>query len=527
MRKYVILAALALLTAALIGPSGAQAAAPKYPPKCKKGYKRSYLRSHGKIVRYKSGKLRGKPRYICKKIKQPVTNPPAQPQPAPQPPAVNPPTPPTPINPGPTPTPSPQPTPTPTPTPTPVAFSITSNGVTNTKDLQMDWLRGEPSCEGDSRNTACPEVVGAHKLFRVQNFFRQDNLLWLDMPQVDESGAKSFDHYPIPVEAVKSNCTFTLRHVRTHSEFEFPLKPRGLQILPHTFVMPDSLCSLPAESAAWVTELNRLLDSYTTKVPYSRPAYPYGDPTTGQDPSQTNLPAACSAGYVALTYDDGPYVLGDENRKPVDTRQLVNKLDENGVKATFFMRGDHQQAAPDAVKYASDHGMQIGNHSWDHTNLVTGQPADWQPGGPPYSPLTEAQITKQLKDTQDLTLAQTSQNEIMMRPPEGEWNSMVNDITRSLNMRVVTWTYDTKDYENPSVTLLTQRVVAHSADQKIILMHEGHTNTLDAIPTITDGLKQKGLCVGRLAQNDPVFPAPDNRIIDSFGDPLSVKVAPF
>jgi len=149
----------------------------------------------------------------------------------------------------------------------------------------MDWLRGEPSCEGTTRNTSCPEVLGAHKRFRVQNFFRQNQLLWLDMPQVDDSGAKTFDHYPIPVEVVKSGCTFTLRHVRTHTEYEFPLKPRGLQILPHTFTMPTTLCGMTAGSQQWVTEINRLLTGYTTKVSYTRPSYPYGDPTTGKDPS--------------------------------------------------------------------------------------------------------------------------------------------------------------------------------------------------------------------------------------------------
>src|SRR3954465_2473051 len=118
MRRFVILAALALLAAALIGPSGAQAAV-KYPPKCKQGFKRSYLRSHGKILRYKHGKLRGKPRYVCKKL-TPVTPPAPKPQevtpPAPVPPVV---VPPAPVDPGPTPTPTPTPVPPPPPPPPP------------------------------------------------------------------------------------------------------------------------------------------------------------------------------------------------------------------------------------------------------------------------------------------------------------------------------------------------------------------------------------------------------------------------
>jgi hypothetical protein len=150
----------------------------------------------------------------------------------------------------------------------------------------MDWWRGEQPCEGEFRNTACREVLGAHKRFRPQGFYLQDGLLWMDMPQIDGLPVFIYDHYPIPVEVIKTGCAFSIRHVRTHSRYEFPLQPRGLEILPHAVTMPPSLCSLTPESPAWVDELNALLDGYLVSVPYDRPAYPYGDPRTGKDPSE-------------------------------------------------------------------------------------------------------------------------------------------------------------------------------------------------------------------------------------------------
>jgi peptidoglycan/xylan/chitin deacetylase (PgdA/CDA1 family) len=40
----------------------------------------------------------------------------------------------------------------------------------------------------------------------------------------------------------------------------------------------------------------------------------------------------CKPGYVAITYDDGPYQY---------TSELINLLDREGVKATFFVNGQN------------------------------------------------------------------------------------------------------------------------------------------------------------------------------------------
>lgn len=64
-----------------------------------------------------------------------------------------------------------------------------------------------------------------------------------------------------------------------------------------------------------------------------------------------------SKGYVALTFGDGPSAL---------TKQFVDILTEQKVAATFLFVGQKLERNRDAVIYASEHGMAIGNHSWDH-----------------------------------------------------------------------------------------------------------------------------------------------------------------
>ncbi len=58
-----------------------------------------------------------------------------------------------------------------------------------------------------------------------------------------------------------------------------------------------------------------------------------------------------------LTIDDGP--------SPV-TGDLVDALDQRGIQALFFCRGDYMEEHFDAVVYAIQKGHVIGNHSYEH-----------------------------------------------------------------------------------------------------------------------------------------------------------------
>lgn len=185
--------------------------------------------------------------------------------------------------------------------PPPTGFSIVSQE--QTKYLVMNWWRGDPAAEGANRQpgicTGVPPAgncfLGARKTFRPMAFNIASSpatvagLIMMDVPQF-ENGVKTFDHYRLPVEFVRSACTFKVRHVRTHGSLEFPLNPPGLEILDHTFTLTQSLCdSYPAGAMtqAWLNQLNVALDAYLgPKVAYNPIAYPYNDPRSGKDPSQ-------------------------------------------------------------------------------------------------------------------------------------------------------------------------------------------------------------------------------------------------
>lgn len=64
---------------------------------------------------------------------------------------------------------------------------------------------------------------------------------------------------------------------------------------------------------------------------------------------------------IALTFDDGPGQYTDK---------LLDCLEENNAHATFFMLGQLVGQYPDEVKRMVELGCEIGNHSWDHQDML-------------------------------------------------------------------------------------------------------------------------------------------------------------
>lgn len=103
-------------------------------------------------------------------------------------------------------------------------------------------------------------------------------------------------------------------------------------------------------------------------------------------------------GHVALTFDDGP--------DPQGTVAVLEKLAALGVKATFFVVGEHVERWPEISRRCVAEGHEVAVHGWQHrygfTKLpaarvtaslveqVTGEPPLWF--RPPYGVLTTTSL---------------------------------------------------------------------------------------------------------------------------------------
>ncbi|MFZ4775082.1 MAG: polysaccharide deacetylase family protein [Terrimicrobiaceae bacterium] len=174
--------------------------------------------------------------------------------------------------------------------------------------------------------------------------------------------------------------------------------------------------------------------------------------------------------YIALTFDDGP--------SATLTPKLLDILKERGVKATFFVLGECVAANPDVLKRAADEGHEIGNHSWDHKAFT-------KAGG--------AGVASQINQANAAIENATGKKPVIVRPPYGATNAT---ITKRLNdefgLKVIMWDVDPLDWKNRNSERVTGEILKNTKPGSIVLAHDIHATTVNAMPATIDGLLAKG-----------------------------------
>jgi peptidoglycan/xylan/chitin deacetylase (PgdA/CDA1 family) len=168
---------------------------------------------------------------------------------------------------------------------------------------------------------------------------------------------------------------------------------------------------------------------------------------------------------VALTFDDGPVA---------DTQRLLRLLKERDVKATFYAVGVNVQRNPSTMKTAALAGHQIGNHSWDHADLTR---------------LSTTKIKSQLSRTDAAIKQATGTKPTTFRAPYGAHNAAVRS---AAGRPLVHWSVDTLDWKYRDSARLIKYVNAQTRPGDIVLMHDIHRTTVDAVPGIIRALKDRG-----------------------------------
>jgi peptidoglycan/xylan/chitin deacetylase (PgdA/CDA1 family) len=203
--------------------------------------------------------------------------------------------------------------------------------------------------------------------------------------------------------------------------------------------------------------------------------------TLNATPSQ----AATCGGYVGLTYDDGP--------NASNTTALLAALTTAGVQATFFNIGQNAANNPALVQAEAAAGMWVGNHTWDHSDMVS---------------LTTAQMDSEISQTQAAIQAGGAPAPKLFRPPYGNTNATLKAEEAKFGLTEVLWDIDTQDWNGAT----TDAIVAAAAQLQggqVILMHDGYPNTVAAVPQIVAGLKSRGLCAGMISTATGRAVAPD------------------
>lgn len=187
------------------------------------------------------------------------------------------------------------------------------------------------------------------------------------------------------------------------------------------------------------------------------------------DPSvKVKAEADPSKPMVALTFDDGPGPY---------TNRLLNCLQSNNAKATFFMVGSSVPSYKSVVKRMADMGCELGNHSYSHANFAT---------------LSVSSMQYQVNTTNQKIREASGKSPTVFRLPYGSgYNN--STVLGTLRLPSIYWSIDTRDWANTGNPQHTVNEVLNNVrNGDIILMHDIHLSTVQAAETIIPALKKRG-----------------------------------
>jgi peptidoglycan/xylan/chitin deacetylase (PgdA/CDA1 family) len=174
--------------------------------------------------------------------------------------------------------------------------------------------------------------------------------------------------------------------------------------------------------------------------------------------------------YIAMTFDDGP--------SAKLTPELLDILAQRHMHVTFFVVGTNAAAHPEILRRAVAEGHEVGNHSWDH---------------PDFARKSEEEVRSQLDRTQDAIKVALGHPPTLFRPPYG---SLTKDqkkwISRDYGYKIILWSVDPLDWRRPGPEIIHHRIVDATHPGAIILSHDIHPGTIEAMPATFDDLLAKG-----------------------------------
>lgn len=174
--------------------------------------------------------------------------------------------------------------------------------------------------------------------------------------------------------------------------------------------------------------------------------------------------------FIAMTFDDGPH--------GVNTPRLLDMLKQRGIKATFFCVGECVAAAPEIAKRIVEEGHEIGNHSWSH---------------PLLSNMSESGVRDQMEKTHQVIKQATGVESKIFRPPYGGFTQRQrNWANAQYGYKIILWDVDPLDWKVRNADHVESEILKQTHAGSIILSHDIHKTTVDAMPATLDALIAKG-----------------------------------
>lgn len=163
---------------------------------------------------------------------------------------------------------------------------------------------------------------------------------------------------------------------------------------------------------------------------------------------------------------------------------MLDILDKNKVKATFFFDGSWLKKNSDLALEIQKRGHQIENHAYSHPNM---------------SQLEATRARLEISKTKDLLKEKLGVENRWFAPPSGDFNDKTVALAAEQGLKTVLWTLDTVDWMNPPAASIVSKISKKVEPGSLILMHPT-ASSRDALQGMIDAIRSKGLVLGTVEE---------------------------
>jgi len=175
------------------------------------------------------------------------------------------------------------------------------------------------------------------------------------------------------------------------------------------------------------------------------------------------------AGYIAITFDDGP--------SGAVTEAFLEELERHGAACTFFVCGYRMEDFPTDLSAYAAHGHELGVHGWSHQYLRG---------------LDAPTLQTELANTAQLITELSGTRPVWLRPPGGFYDEAVCTAAAELDLSIALWNVDPEDWNHRSYEQIVSHILSNVDDGDVVLLHDIFDVSRAAALEIIDTLRARG-----------------------------------
>ena len=168
-----------------------------------------------------------------------------------------------------------------------------------------------------------------------------------------------------------------------------------------------------------------------------------------------------------------------------DIDKILETLEKNQVKITFFIVGEWADKYPEAVKKIYEAGHEIGSHSNTH---------------PHVNNISEEKNLEEIQLSVNKIEKITGEKTKLYRTPYGEYNDKVIKVAQEKGYYPIQWNLDTLDYKDLTGEEMWNRIKDKLSNGSIILSHNGTKNTASSLDMLIKNIKEKGYEIVKVSE---------------------------